>query len=265
MQDFLHALLQFPTVFFSGLLALSLLYWVLIIVGAADLNPFDGLDGADGAVKGAVEGAVKGAAHGLTEGAGAVKGVSAVAELLSFFGLTRVPVTISFSLFSLFGWFLSLSTRHALDGILPGLLAGLAAGAVGLVGGLGITGVLTRPLAGLFKEGPSARSDSLVGKVVTISTERADHGFGQGEIDNGAGGITVSVRTAPGVTLKRGDEALIVEVDPASGLYHVEPHKDVLRDEKAAFEAAALEGRARVDSAEPVPTPAAPASTRNRT
>src|SRR5688572_7930097 len=56
MQEFLQNLLQLPTLFFSAGLAISLLYWLLIIIGAADLNPFDG---AEGALKGGVEGAMK--------------------------------------------------------------------------------------------------------------------------------------------------------------------------------------------------------------
>ena len=54
-----------------------------------------------------------------------------------------------------------------------------------------MTGFLTRPLAGLFQESRRTQNASLVGRVVKITTERADHAFGQGEIDDGGGGITV--------------------------------------------------------------------------
>lgn len=256
MQEFLHALLQFPTVIFTGLLGLSLLYWLLIIIGAADLNPFDGadgLDGAEGAVKGAVEGAVKGATEGAlkgaVEGAGAVKGVSALTEALSWLGLTRVPVTISFSLFSLFGWFISFATRHALDPVVPGVLSALAATGSGVLGGLAITSFLARPLGGLFQEGSRPGGQGLVGRTVKVTTERADHERGQGEIDDGAGGITVAIRTTPGASLRRGDAAVIIDVDTERGIYTVEPERALLADDKAAFEAAVRAGQARAGAA----------------
>lgn len=236
VQEFLQALLQMPTLLFSAMLGVSLIYWLFIIIGVADLNPFDGAEGAlkggvEGAMKGAVEGALKGAVEG---GAGAVKGVSAFAEALAFLGLTKVPVTISFSLFSLFAWFLSYATRHALD-FLPGWLAALAATGVAVAGGFAITSLLTKPLSAFFKETYRPGGQGLVGRTVKITTEKVDGERGQGEIDDGAGGITVSIRCASGV-LTRGDEAVILEADPDKGIYWVEPSRVFLPDVPPAVE-----------------------------
>ena len=233
VQEFLQALLQMPTLLFTAMLGVSLVYWLLIIIGAADLNPFDGADGVEGTMKGAVEGAAKGVVEG---GVSAVKGMSAFAEALAFLGLTKVPVTVSFSLFSLFAWFLSFATRNALD-FLPGWLAALAATGVAVVGGLAITSLMTKPLAAFFKESHRPGGHGLVGRTVRITTEKVDGERGQGEIDDGAGGITVSIRCASGV-LVRGEEAVILEADPTNGLYWVEPSKVLLPD--AAPEAVAV-------------------------
>lgn len=241
MQEFLQNLLLLPTLFFSAGLAISLLYWLLIIVGAADLNPFDGAEGAikggvEGAVKGAVEGAVKGVAEGVGDGASAVK-ASFLTEALSFLGLTKVPVTISFSLFTLFAWFLSYATRFALDPVLGGVLSGIAATAVAVVGGFGITSLLTKPLSGLFKETHRPGGKGLVGRTVKITTEIVDATRGQGEVDDGAGGITVTIRCESG-TLKRGDEAVILEAEPETGIYWVEPLKSLFTHDPAAAQPA---------------------------
>jgi hypothetical protein len=230
MQEFLQNLLQLPTLFFGAGLAISVLYWLLIIIGAADLNPFDG---AEGALKGGVEGAAKGVAEGIGEGASAVK-ASFLTEALSFLGLTKVPVTISFSLFSLFAWFLSYATRHALDPILPNVLSALAATGVAVVGGFGITSLMTKPLSGLFKEKHRPGGKGLVGRTVRITTEVVDATRGQGEVDDGAGGITVSIRCESG-TLKRGDEAVILEAEPEAGLYWVEPLNTLFTNDPAAL------------------------------
>lgn len=252
MSEFLQALLLFPTVIFTAMLGVSLAYWLLIIIGAADLNPFDGAEGAlkggvEGAMKGAVEGAAKGAAEGIGESAGA----SAFSEVLAFLGLTRVPITISFSLFSLFAWFIAFATRDALDGVLPNALSALAATGAATVGGMAITSFLTRPLASVFTEKPRPGGKGLVGRTVKVTTERVDDQRGQGEVDDGGGGITVTIRSAADSGLVRGDEAVIIEADGASGVYWVEPIRSLLPTDQQAFADAskAAEATHAMDSA----------------
>lgn len=224
MDEFLAALLQFPTIVFAGMLAMSLAYWALVIVGAAHINPFHG---AEGAVKGAVHGmagAVKGAAHVVDGGAAKA---NALTEALAFLGLSRVPITISFSVFSLFAWFISIATRQALDASLGATLSTLAASGAALAGGFVATALVSKPIAGIFTEPAGATSASLTGKTVKVTTEIADDQRGQGEIDDGGAGITITIRTAPGVSLKRGDEALVIEYDDGAGTYLVEPRRAI--------------------------------------
>lgn len=70
LEQFLHVALSFPTVMFSVLLVLSLLYWLFVIVGAVDIDLFGSADGvAEGAAEGSVEGVKEGIVEGLKEGA----------------------------------------------------------------------------------------------------------------------------------------------------------------------------------------------------
>src|SRR5688572_32897034 len=70
-MDFLHLIGTFPTVIFTTLVALSLVYWLFVIIGAIDI---DALGAASGAKEGAIEG-LAGAGKGAFEGmAGAGKG-----------------------------------------------------------------------------------------------------------------------------------------------------------------------------------------------
>ncbi|MCB9797715.1 MAG: glycine zipper family protein [Alphaproteobacteria bacterium] len=62
MTEVLAVILSFPTVLFTGMLGLTLLYWVFVIFGAVDLDFLDG--GADGAIEGALEGGADGALDG---------------------------------------------------------------------------------------------------------------------------------------------------------------------------------------------------------
>jgi hypothetical protein len=203
-----------------------LLYWVLVLVGAADLDAFEGVTGkAEGAVKGAVEGvadAVAGKALG---------GASALAEALSALGLTKVPLTISFSSFSILGFMLSASTRHLLDGLLPDFASALAALVVAGVGAFAATTVMVRPLARIFDDKKAQQGgDALIGKTCRITID-ADHSGGQAQFDEG--NIIVTVRVIAG-KLAVGEEAIILDRQE-DGVFVVEALKAHLPSQQDAF------------------------------
>lgn len=256
MEQFLEAALALPTLVYTALVAVSLGYWGLVIVGAADLNPFDGAEGAikggiEGVVKGGVEGAVKGGAEAVkalagdgADVAGAVKGAGALTDLLAFLGLRQVPITISFSLFSLFGWTLSYFTRFLLDPVLPGALSGLVALAGSVLGGLALTAAVTRPLSGLFADKATAGGQSLVGRTAIVTIDVDERG-GQAEIH--ADNVILSARCPAGMRLARGVEVVILEMDE-HGVALLEPLQALLPSEQDAF--------ARAQAAAPAaPTP----------
>ena len=218
-------LTAFPTVVFAALSAVSMIYWVLVLVGAADLDAIDGVTGkAEGALKGAIEGAadaVAGAAKG---------GASAINEALSALGLTKVPVTISLSSFSLLGFILSALTRHGLDGVLPSALSAAAALLVATVGAAAGTTVLTRPLARIFDDMRAPQGgDTLIGKTCRITID-ADHSGGQAQFDDS---IIVTVRVLAG-HLAAGEEAIILDRQ-ADGVFVVESLKAHLPSQQDAF------------------------------
>ena len=73
MAELLAAIVSFPAVVPTVLLGVALLYWMLVLFGALDIDLFS----ADGAADGLLDGAAEGATHGLLDGAadGAVDGV----------------------------------------------------------------------------------------------------------------------------------------------------------------------------------------------
>src|SRR5262245_49771973 len=129
MAHLTSLLLGFPTVLFTVLLGVSLIYWLFVVIGALDHDFLDpghaGLH--DGAVKGAVEGAVKGAlegaAKGVTEGAadaaadcaaegateGAHEGIDEgyLAAFFAALNLRKAPITVVLTVFTIFGWLIS--------------------------------------------------------------------------------------------------------------------------------------------------------------
>ena len=73
MAELLAAIVAFPAVVPTVLFGVAVLYWLLVMFGALDIDLFS----ADGAADGVLDGAADGAAHGLLHGAadGAADGV----------------------------------------------------------------------------------------------------------------------------------------------------------------------------------------------
>lgn len=232
MAGLLALLTTFPTVIFAGLALMCLAYWSLVLVGAADIDSLDSVAGhGHGGVEG-VAASVKGLAGAVKGVAGAAKGGgSVVGEALAFLGLSRVPVTVTATAFSLMGFLLSAVTRAALDPLLPDVLSALFALGAGTAGGVGAMSLAARALSPLFADGPVEQGgDSLIGKTCRITITTDDHG-GQARVDDS---VIVSVR-AVALQLAEGEEAVITERG-ADGVFFVEPLRSHLLDDADAFE-----------------------------
>lgn len=233
MEGLLALVTTFPTVAFAALAVFCLAYWVLVLVGAADVD----VAGHDHGVE-AVAGAVKGLA-GAAKGGGGIVG-----EALAALGLSRVPVTITLTMFSLAGFLVSAVTTQALQGVLPALLAQLVAVVFATTCGLGSASLSARALARLFVDGAvEAGGDALVGKTCRI-TIAADDSGGQARVDE----VIVGVR-AVAMTIAAGEEAVIVD-RADDGVFVVEPLRAHLPSEQDAF--------ARLEASTASAVPAAP-------
>ncbi|WP_438022655.1 glycine zipper family protein [Sorangium sp. So ce233] len=249
MTEVLAASLMFPAVLFTVVLALALIYWLFVLVGALDLDLLGGahadaapdlgalggaakgaLEGAtkgalEGAAKGALEGAAKGAAEGLADGGDVAHGVG---SLLVALQLHRVPATVSLTLVAAFGWFSSvLSTMLAepawLAAGLPRWALALAVLAGSLTVAVLLTSLAVRPIAPLFVTRHAQAKKDLVGRVCVISTGRVDERFGQAVIEEGGASHILDVRSDTPGALRRGDRALLVSWDPNGEVFGVEP------------------------------------------
>lgn len=193
MSEFLTAILAFPTVLFTLPLGVVLLYWLLVLLGALDLDLFD--FGGDGG-----------------EGAGGLEG-EGDSDFLDVLGLGGVPATFALSLLVFFSWILCLVASQGLGALdIEGGLAGAGAAALSLGLALPLAGLAVRPLRRLFVTDRAIENRSLVGQVCTVATLRVDERYGQAEIADGGAGLLVQVRsTQPDNGLRRGDQAIIYE------------------------------------------------------
>lgn len=205
MSEFLDAALAFPAVLFSFALVVVAVYWLIVLVGGAEVDALDGGEGVD---------------SGASAGGGA--GVFAA------FGLGGVPVTVVLSLLTVVAWFVSL-TGAALFGnptlrllVLP----------VALVAAWAVTGALVRPLRRLAPAEQGISRSDFVGRVCVVRTGRVDSDFGQAEVtaDDGSSAV-VQVRTddadATG-NLTSGSTALIFDYDAEGEFFRVAPFDPAL-------------------------------------
>ncbi|WP_437827095.1 glycine zipper family protein [Sorangium sp. So ce1153] len=284
MAEVLAASLLFPAVIFTVVLALALIYWLFVLLGALDLDLLGGAHGdaapdlgalpgaakgaLEGAAKGALEGAAKGALEGTTEGlADGGDGAHGVGSVLVALQLHRVPATVTLTLVAAFGWFTSaLSTMLAepawVGAGLPRWALGLAVLAGSLTAAVLLTSLAVRPLGPLFVTRHATSKKDLVGRVCVISTGRVDERFGQAVIDEGGASHILDVRSDTPGALRRGDRALLVSWDPGGEVFSVEPLDALLGPppplaERVASPAEASPREAEADEADDAPTASA--------
>jgi hypothetical protein len=242
MEAFLAALIAFPTVCFTGLVGLMLFYWLSVIMGALDidfLSPAPGHAdiGADAHVDSDV-GISGHAPHGIH----------------NFISLGKVPVTIIFSAFTFVGWLLcmvgEMLLRGPISSVAGDIVYGLAITPAVLVLAFFITGVVVRPLRGMFSLVTEHAGTSLHGRMVRITSRSANSTFGTAICDNAGAGIIMNVVCRDGITIKRDEMAVVVEYDAAKQTYLVAPFSHMPMDV--------------VDTAVPPPTPAQPVSLERR-
>ena len=270
MADFLALILSLPLAVLTGALVIVLLYWLLVILGALDIEILD-FSGVDDALEGLLEGAdgAAGAAPGaeaLDAGSGAATEVAAggnaanagtagsaeataadparptgaggLAGLLAALGLAGVPLTVSLSVLVFLTWLLAVAAAIALRGAAPAYALGPLAGTLlmlaAFVVALVATGFVVRPLRPAFATAEAPRRREAVGRLCTVLSSRVDRTTGRAEIDDGGAGLIVEVRCFEPNELTRGSRALVFEYDGAKELYHVVPADALLERERTA-------------------------------
>lgn len=249
MAEVLVLALSFPSVVFTVLVGVVLVYWAFVMVGVIHIG--EGSEGAldghvDGATKGLLEGAVDhvGGGHGEVvehgeldlpdaDDAGEPHGV--LAALMSALHLRSVPATVVFSLIITFAWLVSVVTMQLVTRMLPALAgASLSFGVllVSLIVSLPLTSIAARPLAKVFAPKRAPVKSDFIGRTCVVRTGTVTSKFGEATLPDGGAGLVVRVRVDGDQQLGRGEQALIVDYDAERETYLVEPMRDVLAEEK---------------------------------
>lgn len=212
MDPFYQNIASFPTVFFTFFLLLTVLYWLVAVLGFVEIDALDfDIPDIDGALHASPD-------HGFSN-------AEALAGLMLRFGLQGVPVTIIISLISLFGWLVSYYIVHFLFGLVPdGLfrfILGVPVLILALYVGVMITSVLIKPLRPLFKKAQQNTVKSILGQSALVRTSRVDKEFGEATLEDGGAGLILKVRTRGETTFSKGDRVVLLEYLKEENLYRV--------------------------------------------
>jgi len=232
---------------FTVLLGTVVLYWIMVALGALDMNLFGEVDAdlhadahfdahADGGVDLDGDGDLDG--HPLVPGdpphltgdkAGGISKEltggesSCLVQALSFLNVGKVPVMFVASVLVLCLWLGSMISNHYLTG------GSVALAAAFIVPNLIVSVILTRyitlPFRPLFRALTTERDEqvSVIGQRCVIVTSEATPEFGQAEIKTDGAPLLLNVRTMNDARMVRGDVAVVVRRDGERDFHFIAP------------------------------------------
>ncbi|MFZ5830516.1 MAG: hypothetical protein ACOY3P_10525 [Planctomycetota bacterium] len=212
MLEVFQTAVALPTLPYTILLVLVLLYWLLFLVGAAGADLLDGVDldvDADVDVDADADAELASGSAGW------------LAPLLQFFFVGEVPLTVIFSILIIAMWTMAMIVNYYLGG--TRLWVGLALFPALFFVGLVFTRAVLTPIAPYLKRVLAQEGDKidLVGKRCTIHSIEATSAYGQAEVPMRGAPLLLNVRTNEGIVLKRGEEAVICRYDETARAYVV--------------------------------------------
>jgi hypothetical protein len=247
MAEVLVLALSFPSVVYTVLLGVALVYWTFVMVGVIHIG-----EGSEGVIEGKLEGATKGLLEGAVDGIGHSHadlaggdgfdgdgldgdGHGALAAVMSALHLRSVPATVVLSLIVTFAWLASVVAMQFLTRLSPALLGwltSLVVLAASLLLAVPLTSLCARPLAKVFGQKRAPLKSDFIGRTCVVRTGSVTAKLGEATLSDGGAGLVIRVRVEDGKRLARGEQALIIDYDAERESYLVEPLNELLHGSK---------------------------------
>ncbi len=204
MTDFLNNAFAFPTLFYTGLLILTVVYWLASNLGLADIDIGDGVEfeGPD---------------------------IAETSGWLNKFKLDGIPLTISISFVIFFSWVICFIVVHYYQDQISNNLVEIFVGFWIIILApfisAPIVGTLLTPLKPFFRKlrdsAEGRKADSLIGHLAVVRTNKITMDFGDAEIDDEGANLILKVRAEEPNDFKRGDNVIITEYLEAENTYRI--------------------------------------------
>ena len=200
MDEFLQGCFSWPTWPATVLLLMVLVYWLLVIVGAVDLELLNFDFELDIDVGGSV--------------------LDLGFVPFRFLNLGSVPVMLWISICSSIAWL----TTRLISVPEPHPTFDLAADGKALLRDFGIaimaTKFITNPLRGRFDPVEPNRAQDLIGRTCVVTTSEVTQSFGEAQFATEGAPLILNIR-ATEEQLTKGDVAKIVDFTPEKNIYYV--------------------------------------------
>lgn len=202
MGLFFTIIASFPTVVYTFLIFIAVIFWLVAAVGLMDMDVLDFGDMS-----------TAGDHVDFHADAGWFAG------FLMRFGLDLVPLTIVLTIFFFIGWMICYFAQLLILDFLPlGVLripVGLLVLVVSIFPTAYLTGWVCKPLRKVFKklgeEQNAISAKSLVGQTVIVRSSTVTSSFGEAFYDDRCGGFCLSIRADELLGLKKGDRVVLIE------------------------------------------------------
>ena len=209
MHEFLQAIGSWGVAPFTVLLVAAILYWLMVIIGALDIEVIHLGHHAEGAD----------ASHGDSH-AGPDHHPGFMSGFLEFLSVGKVPLTVIVSLLVFIGWSIAMALALLIPWAWPLVFAG------GLAGAIPLTAGLCRPLRKIFGalDCGVATGLSLLGREARITSVVCDATFGTATCDVDDAEVLLRVVTSrPELLFHRDDVVVIADYDAEHEWYVVGP------------------------------------------
>lgn len=203
MEAFLAITFSFPTVIFTVLLAVAVIYWLISLLGLVDI------DGGDADLD--------------------IDASADFGGLMVTLGLQGVPLPLVLTLLFLSAWLVSYFADLVLGGMFGGgwghVLFGVLVIPVALIAGLLMTAILVRPLRPLFRRAyKQPLQKQVIGTPCVVLAFNETTGKGRAEAHRDGAHLILRIRSD--TSLARRDRVVLVEYMTDQQAYWVIPEAD---------------------------------------
>lgn len=210
MNEFLLTIFSFPTVIYTVVLIVAMLYWLCAAFGLLDLELLDvDASGLEGQLHAHAE-------HSFAE---------TFAGILLRLGLNGVPVTLVVTLIAIIGWVISYYLSYT-EFVLLGY------GWVRFIVGIPIlifsfylavlaTAHIIKPLRKLFAKAEQFVEKKILGQTAIVRSSKVDKYSGEANFDDGGAGLILKVRATGDDQFVRGDRVVLLEYSAEEHIYRV--------------------------------------------